>query len=100
MRKITKAALVGGAAAAAIAAIVGMASPANAYSYAHSITTEIEWGGSYCIPTWSAGLYYRHTTAIDTLCSMKADGQSARDVAKYLGVSWATLYRYAADDAA
>jgi hypothetical protein len=68
MRKITKAALVGGAAAAAIAATVGMASPANAYSYAHSVTTEITWGGSYCIPTWSAGLYNRYTTGFDTLC--------------------------------
>ena len=31
---------------------------------------------------------------------MKADGHFARDVAKYLGVSRATLYRYLADDAA
>ena len=31
---------------------------------------------------------------------MKADGHFARDVAKYLGVSRATPYRYLADDAA
>ena len=31
---------------------------------------------------------------------MKADGHFARDVAKYPGVSRATLYRYLADDAA
>ena len=31
---------------------------------------------------------------------MKADGHFARDVAKYLGVSPATLYPYLADDAA
>ena len=31
---------------------------------------------------------------------MKADGRFARDVAKYLGVSRATRYRYLADDAA
>ena len=31
---------------------------------------------------------------------MKADGHIARDVAKYLGVSRATLYRYLADEAA
>ena len=31
---------------------------------------------------------------------MKADGHSARDVAKYLGVSRASLYRYLADEAA
>jgi AcrR family transcriptional regulator len=31
---------------------------------------------------------------------MKADGHSARDIAKYLGVSRATLYRYLADEAA
>ena len=31
---------------------------------------------------------------------MKADGHTARDVAKYLGVSRATLYRYLADEAA
>jgi AcrR family transcriptional regulator len=31
---------------------------------------------------------------------MKADGHTARDIAKYLGVSRATLYRYLADEAA
>jgi excisionase family DNA binding protein len=31
---------------------------------------------------------------------MRADGHTVRDVAKYLGVSRATLYRYLADDAA
>jgi AcrR family transcriptional regulator len=31
---------------------------------------------------------------------MKADGHSARDIAKYLGVSRATLSRYLADEAA
>ena len=31
---------------------------------------------------------------------MTADGHTARDIAKYLGVSHATLYRYLAEDAA
>jgi AcrR family transcriptional regulator len=31
---------------------------------------------------------------------MKADDHTARDIAKYLGVSRATLYRYLADEAA
>jgi DNA-binding phage protein len=31
---------------------------------------------------------------------MKADGHTAKDIAKYLGVSRATLYRYLADEAA
>jgi AcrR family transcriptional regulator len=31
---------------------------------------------------------------------MTADGHTARDIAKYVGVSRATLYRYLSDDAA
>ena len=31
---------------------------------------------------------------------MKDDGHTAKDIAKYLGVGRATLYRYLADDAA
>jgi AcrR family transcriptional regulator len=31
---------------------------------------------------------------------MKADGHTARDIAKYSGVSRATFYRYLADEAA
>ena len=31
---------------------------------------------------------------------MKADGHTARDVAKFLGISRATVYRYLADEAA
>ena len=31
---------------------------------------------------------------------MKADGQTGRDIAKYLGVSRATLYRYLSTDSA
>jgi DNA invertase Pin-like site-specific DNA recombinase len=37
---------------------------------------------------------------VATARRMKADGHTARDVAKYFGVSRATLYRYLADDAA
>ena len=37
---------------------------------------------------------------IATARRMKADGHATRDVAKFLGVSRATLYRYLADDAA
>ncbi|WP_319436176.1 recombinase family protein [Mycobacterium sp. RTGN5] len=37
---------------------------------------------------------------ITTAKRMKADGHTARDVAKYLGVSRATLYRYLAEEAA
>ncbi|PBA30412.1 DNA invertase [Mycobacterium intracellulare] len=37
---------------------------------------------------------------IATARRMKDDGHTARDVAKYLGVSRATLYRYLADEAA
>jgi DNA invertase Pin-like site-specific DNA recombinase len=37
---------------------------------------------------------------IATARRMKADGHTARDIAKYLGVSRATLYRYLAEDSA
>jgi DNA invertase Pin-like site-specific DNA recombinase len=37
---------------------------------------------------------------IATAKRMKADGHTSKDIAKYLGVSRATLYRYLADDAA
>ena len=37
---------------------------------------------------------------ITTAKRMKADGHTGRDIAKYLGVSRATLYRYLAEDAA
>jgi len=37
---------------------------------------------------------------IATARKMKGDGHTARDIAKYLGVSRATLYRYLADEAA
>jgi DNA invertase Pin-like site-specific DNA recombinase len=37
---------------------------------------------------------------VTTARRMVADGHTGRDVAKYLGVSRATLYRYLADDAA
>lgn len=37
---------------------------------------------------------------ITTAKRMKADGHTARDIAKFLGVSRATFYRYLADDAA
>lgn len=41
-----------------------------------------------------------HPGHIATARRMKDDGHPARDVAKYLGVSRATLYRYLADEAA
>ena len=44
MKEISKAALVGGAAAAVIAATVGMASPAQAYGSAH-IRAIVTWTG-------------------------------------------------------
>lgn len=37
------------------------------------------------------------TEHIATAKRMKADGHTGRDIAKYLGVSRATLYRYLAD---
>ena len=37
---------------------------------------------------------------ITTAKRMKADGHTGKDIAKYLGVSRATLYRYLADEAA
>ncbi|MGB8504343.1 recombinase family protein, partial [Mycobacterium sp.] len=37
---------------------------------------------------------------VATARRMKADGHTARDAARYLGVSRATLYRYLADEAA
>ena len=40
------------------------------------------------------------TEHIATTKRMKADGHTGRDIAKYLGVSRATLYRYLADEAA
>jgi DNA invertase Pin-like site-specific DNA recombinase len=36
---------------------------------------------------------------IATAKRMKVDGHAAKDIAKYLGVSRATLYRYLADEA-
>jgi DNA invertase Pin-like site-specific DNA recombinase len=39
-------------------------------------------------------------THVATARRMKADGHTGRDIAKYLGVSRATLYRYLADAAA
>jgi hypothetical protein len=44
-----------------------------------------------------AGLFTEEE--INTTCC-KADGHTGRDIAKYLGVSRATLYRYLADEAA
>ena len=38
------------------------------------------------------------TEHIATAKRMKADGHTAKDIAKYLGVSRATLYRYLAED--
>jgi DNA invertase Pin-like site-specific DNA recombinase len=40
------------------------------------------------------------TEHITTARRMRADGHTGRDIAKYLGVSRATLYRYLNDDAA
>jgi DNA invertase Pin-like site-specific DNA recombinase len=36
---------------------------------------------------------------ITTAKRMKADGHTSKDIAKYLGVSRATLYRYLSEDA-
>ena len=41
-----------------------------------------------------------HPSHIETAKRMKTDGHVAKDIAKYLGVSRATLYRYLADEAA
>jgi DNA invertase Pin-like site-specific DNA recombinase len=41
-----------------------------------------------------------HPSHIATARRMKGDGHVAKDIAKYLGVSRATLYRYLADQAA
>jgi DNA invertase Pin-like site-specific DNA recombinase len=41
-----------------------------------------------------------HSEHIATAKRMKADGHTGKDVAKYLGVSRATLYRYLTDDTA
>jgi DNA invertase Pin-like site-specific DNA recombinase len=41
-----------------------------------------------------------HPSHIATARRMKSDGHTARDIAKYLGVSRATLYRYLTDAAA
>jgi DNA invertase Pin-like site-specific DNA recombinase len=40
------------------------------------------------------------TEHVATAKRMKADGHTGKDIAKYLGVSRATLYRYLADEAA
>jgi DNA invertase Pin-like site-specific DNA recombinase len=40
------------------------------------------------------------TNKIATAKRMKADGHTGKDIAKYLGVSRATLYRYLAEDTA
>jgi DNA invertase Pin-like site-specific DNA recombinase len=41
-----------------------------------------------------------HQSHITTARRMKYDGHTAKDIAKFLGVSRATLYRYLADEAA
>ena len=88
MSKITKAALVGGAAAAAIAATVGVASPAQAYSgyaYAHTVVT---WGGTNCIEHSGASngnpyvLGYGHTC----MYSHAAAWDEARSSGQLIGV--------------
>jgi DNA invertase Pin-like site-specific DNA recombinase len=42
----------------------------------------------------------RDMTHVATARRMKADGHTSKDIARYLGVSRATLYRYLADNAA
>ena len=71
MRKSTKAALVSGAAAAAIAATVGVAAPANAYpAYGapNAVTFYTYWGGTDCISIEGAQLYNQRATSFHTGC--------------------------------
>jgi len=56
MKKLSKAVLVGGVAAAALAATVGVAAPANARSW-HYTKTMVQWGGSSCINVQEANVY-------------------------------------------
>ena len=56
---------------------------------------------NYKISKRAASLSPSLTLAIDSKAKqMKADGHIAKDIAKFLGVSRATLYRYLADEAA
>jgi DNA invertase Pin-like site-specific DNA recombinase len=42
----------------------------------------------------------QHEQDVATACRMKADGHTARDIARFLGVSRASLYRYLTEDGA
>ena len=55
---------------------------------------------SWCPPTPATIQRIDDTEHIATAKRMKADGHTAKDIAKYLGVSRATLYRYLGEDAA
>lgn len=55
---------------------------------------------AYVIPTSRNGKTANNAEHIATAKRMKADGHTAKDIAKYLGVSRATLYRYLTDGAA
>lgn len=46
------------------------------------------------------GMWRPKPSASATARRMKADGHTMRDIARYLGVSRATLYRYLAEEAA
>jgi transposase len=48
------------------------------------------------VPGAAIPAYPDDTEHIATAKRMKADGHTGRDIAKYLGVSRATLYRYLA----
>jgi len=56
---------------------------------------------SWCPPHRGDHLAHRQQrTAAGRSRRMKADGRTGKDIAKYLGVSRATLYRYLSDTAA
>ena len=69
MKKISKAALVGGVAAAAIAATVGVASPAQAAAHRHNVTSIVNWGGVDCIAVEGPSIASNgHTLGTASIC--------------------------------
>ena len=68
MRKITKATLAGGAAAAVIAATVGVASPAQAHS-GHRVEVDVSWSGTSCIYFHARSESNHYRTASGSQCA-------------------------------
>ena len=83
--------------------MIGVLGSLAEYEHEHRQGADRLRSGRHPAPTGpGSGGPARSTTTehIATAKRMKADGHTGKDIAKYLGVSRATLYRYLADEAA